>query len=157
MSDLTSELFLRLKKKRWMMVTAESCTGGLIAAAITAIPGASAIFDRGFITYSNESKIEMLGVTVDTLQAYGAVSEQTALSMAEGAFARSSAHLALAVTGIAGPDGGTEKKPVGLVYIAYGLKGGEMKATKHIFTGSREDIRRQAAAFALNHSLNLLK
>lgn len=156
MPDLMSDLFTRLKDKGWMMTTAESCTGGLIAAAITAVPGSSAVFDRGFVTYSNESKIEMLGVGEDTLKDHGAVSEQTAKEMAAGALRKSRAHVVVAVTGIAGPDGGSADKPVGLVYIGYGLRGGDVKAAKHNFTGPRESVREQTAAAALNYALSLL-
>lgn len=156
MPDLMSDLFSKLKAKGWMMTTAESCTGGLIAAAITGVPGSSSVFDRGFITYSNESKIEMLGVSEDTLKNHGAVSDQTAMEMASGALRKSRAHVVLSVTGIAGPDGGSAEKPVGLVYIGYGLRGGDMKAAKHQFSGPRESVREQTAAAALSHALSLL-
>ncbi len=156
MPDLMSDLFSKLKAKGWMMTTAESCTGGLIAAAITGVPGSSAVFDRGFITYSNDSKKEMLGVKDDTLAAHGAVSEQTAREMVDGALRKSRAHLAMAVTGIAGPDGGTPEKPVGLVFIGYGLRGDEPKVARHHFHGPREAVREQTAATALHHALSLL-
>lgn len=156
MPDLMSDLFSRLKDKKWMMSTAESCTGGLIAAAITAVPGSSAVFDRGFITYSNESKIEMLSVAEDTLKDYGAVSEQTAREMVMGALRKSRAQMAVSVTGIAGPDGGTAGKPVGLVYIGYGLRGQDPKVARHNFKGPRESVREQTAAAALGHALSLL-
>lgn len=156
MPDLMSDLFSRLKEKKWMMATAESCTGGLIAAAITAVPGSSSVFDRGFITYSNQSKTEMLEVRDDILEAHGAVSEQTAAAMVTGALRKSRAQLAVAVTGIAGPDGGSAEKPVGLVYIGYGLRGHDPKVAKHNFGGPRESVREQTAAAALNHALSLL-
>lgn len=156
MPDLMSDLFSRLKDNKWTMTTAESCTGGLIAAAITAVPGSSSVFDRGFITYSNQSKTEMLEVREDTLETHGAVSEQTAAAMVTGALRKSRAHLAVAVTGIAGPGGGSAEKPVGLVYIGCGLRGQDPKVTKHNFSGTRESIREQTAAAALNHALSLL-
>lgn len=106
------------------IVTAESCTGGLIAAALTAIPGSSDVFERGFVTYSNEAKSEMLGVPAELIAAHGAVSMEVALAMAEGALAHSRADVAVAVTGVAGPDGGSEAKPVGLVHIAAARRGG---------------------------------
>ena len=104
-------------ERRILIATAESCTGGMIAAAITDVPGSSAAFDRGFVTYSNEAKQDMLGVTSDTLQKFGAVSEQTAIEMAEGALKNSRASIAVSVTGVAGPGGGTPDKPVGLVHL----------------------------------------
>lgn len=107
-----------------MLATAESCTGGMVAAAITDIPGSSAVLDRGFVTYSNQAKIEMLGVSVETLAAHGAVSQQTAIEMALGAVNRSRADVGVAITGIAGPGGGTAEKPVGLVHVAFFGKGG---------------------------------
>ena len=106
------------------MATAESCTGGMIAASITDVAGSSSVLDRGFVTYSNEAKQDMLGVSLATLQAHGAVSRQTAIEMAEGALARSRADLAVSVTGIAGPDGGSAEKPVGLVHMAVARRGG---------------------------------
>jgi nicotinamide-nucleotide amidase len=156
MPDLLSDLFSRLKDKGWMMATAESCTGGLISAAITAVPGSSSFFDRGFVTYSNEAKIQMLGVPEETIVSFGAVSEETALAMVEGALRKSRAHLALSVTGIAGPTGGSDEKPVGLVYIGYGLRGEEPKVARHNFKGPRDSVREQSAAAALQHALSLL-
>jgi nicotinamide-nucleotide amidase len=113
----------RAKAAGCMIATAESCTGGLIAAAITDIAGASAVFDRGFVTYSNAAKIDLLGVSATTLDAHGAVSPQTAMEMAAGALARSGVHLAVSVTGIAGPGGGSPEKTVGLVYIGVAAAG----------------------------------
>ncbi len=102
----------------WMIATAESCTGGLIAGALTEIAGSSAVVDRGFVTYTNQAKMDLIGVSSATLEAFGAVSKETALQMAQGALIRSGAHVAVAVTGIAGPGGGSADKPVGLVHIA---------------------------------------
>lgn len=154
--DLVEKLIKKLKAKGMMMVTAESCTGGLIASAITAKAGASAIFDRAFVTYSNRAKTEMLGVPESVISKHGAVSTLTAEAMVKGALERSGANLAIAVTGIAGPDGGTEEKPVGLVYIAYGLKGELPKVARHDFTGDREQIRLQSVKQAITYALGLL-
>lgn len=139
-----------------MLVTAESCTGGMIAAAMTERPGSSAVFERGFITYSNEAKTELLGVPKDTLMKHGAVSTQVATAMIKGAIAHSRAEIAVSVTGIAGPDGGTEKKPVGLVYIGFGDKAGVTEVAEHRFTGDRASIRRQATEAALKHLIKFI-
>lgn len=133
MTDLTGmarNLVREMTRAGKMVATAESCTGGMIAAAITEIPGSSAVLDRGFVTYSNEAKEEMIGVSVATLQAHGAVSRETAIEMAEGALARSRADFAVSVTGIAGPDGGTVEKPVGLVHMALARKDGPTEHTE---------------------------
>jgi nicotinamide-nucleotide amidase len=123
----TARIFLDDVKAAGLSVaTAESCTGGLIAASLATVPGASAVLERGFVTYSNEAKTEMLGVPESLINAYGAVSREVALAMAEGALAHSRASIAVAVTGIAGPDGGSEAKPVGLVHIAAARLGGLM-------------------------------
>jgi nicotinamide-nucleotide amidase len=121
---LSKKIISICEEKKIMIATAESCTGGLIASALTEIAGASAVVDRGFVTYSNESKQKMLGVKVQTLERFGAVSKEVALEMVAGALHRSNAHISVAVTGIAGPGGGTGEKPVGLVHIAakYGRK-----------------------------------
>lgn len=135
------------------IATAESCTGGLVAAALTEIPGASDVFDRAFITYSNEAKMEMLGVSDDILATMGAVSEATAWAMAAGALKRSSADVAIAISGIAGPGGGSEKKPVGTVVFARALKdesnGPVLADTHHFGDLGRTEIRRQAALVGL--------
>lgn len=119
-----ADLIARLKAAGLMAATAESCTGGLIAGALTEISGSSAVVDRGFVTYSNEAKMDLLGVSADTLARVGAVSQETALEMVAGALKNSRADVAVAVTGIAGPGGGSPEKPVGLVHIAAGTKGG---------------------------------
>lgn len=129
--------------------TAESCTGGLIAGRITDVAGSSGWFDRGFVTYSNEAKVELLGVHAETLARHGAVSEAVAREMAAGALARSRADLAVAVTGIAGPGGGTPEKPVGLVWIAWGARGGPSEAREHRFPGDRAAVREAAVNAAL--------
>ena len=133
------------------VVTAESCTGGLICGTLTEAAGASAVIDRSFITYANQAKSELLGVSTDSLETHGAVSVEVVVQMAEGALqACPSAHYSLAVTGIAGPGGATETKPVGLVYIGCGVRGGETINEEHIFTGDRADIRRQTVEAALS-------
>lgn len=124
MTTAARALLMLCKARGLKLATAESCTGGLLAAALTEIPGSSEVVDRGFVTYSNESKHEMLGVPVRTLKKYGAVSRQTALAMANGALTRSPADIAVAITGIAGPGGGSKQKPVGLVYIAVAARSG---------------------------------
>lgn len=131
-----------LEAKGLKLALAESCTGGMIAAVVTDISGSSAVFDRGFVTYSNQAKIDMLGVRPETLAQYGAVSEQTAREMALGALDNSQADIALSVTGIAGPDGGSTDKPVGLVYIGLAIKGGSVEIFKNNFSGNRNDVRR---------------
>ncbi len=138
-----------------MIATAESCTGGLIGAALTEIPGSSAAYDRGFVTYSNEAKHELLGVATELIAAHGAVSGPVAAAMAEGALARSRAQIAVSVTGIAGPDGGTAEKPVGLVWFARAMESGETVAVEERFTPKsapalqRAAIRRAAVVRAL--------
>jgi nicotinamide-nucleotide amidase len=147
----------KLFEKKWLLATAESCTGGMISASITCKAGSSRVFDRGFVTYSNEAKMDMLGVPEETLSEFGAVSEETVIEMTKGALKHSRAHIAVSVTGIAGPDGGTAQKPVGLVYIGYGLKGGVVQSTKHLFKGNREEVRTQTTKEALKHLLSIIK
>lgn len=129
---------------------AESCTGGLVSAAITAIPGSSAWMERGFVTYSNEAKTQMLGVPAETIAEFGAVSEETAKAMAEGAVRNSDAVAAVAITGIAGPSGGTPTKPVGLVHFAAAFDGQDTLTARYILPGDRGDIRLEAAMTALD-------
>lgn len=140
---LAEAVLAACKRRGLMLATAESCTGGMIAAALTDIAGSSAVVDRGFITYSNEAKMEMLGVTGATLAAHGAVSAETARAMAAGALARSRAGLALSVTGIAGPGGGSAEKPVGLVWFGVAEKGRETETHRKIFAGQDRDAVRQ--------------
>lgn len=137
------------RERSLRIVTAESCTGGLIAAALTAIAGSSDVVDRGFVTYSNEAKTEMLGVPAALIASHGAVSEQVARAMAEGALARSPAHRTVAVTGVAGPGGGTATKPVGLVWFGLARRDGPTIAESHIFPGDREEVRAATVAHAL--------
>ena len=138
------------------VATAESCTGGLIARALTEQPGSSVWFERGFVTYSNEAKHEMLAVERSVLAAHGAVSEAVAAAMARGALWRSRSQLALAVTGIAGPDGGTADKPVGTVCFGWATAGGELRQATVRFGGDRAQVRLQAARHALSIALELL-
>jgi nicotinamide-nucleotide amidase len=137
-------------RTKTMIATAESCTGGLIAAALTSISGSSAFVDRGFVTYSNAAKTEMLGVPADLIVRVGAVSEEVARAMAEGALAHSPATVAIAVTGVAGPTGGSPEKPVGLVHFAAAGRGGQTVHERHIFPGDRDAVRHAAALTALD-------
>jgi nicotinamide-nucleotide amidase len=137
-------LIAAFSKRNLMVATAESCTGGLIAGALTEIPGSSSVVDRGFVTYSNDAKIQMLGVHTATLEAHGAVSRQTAIEMVRGALSHSKAHIAVAVTGIAGPGGGSDEKPVGLVHLAAASRNG----TVHHREMRYGDIGRDAVRMA---------
>jgi nicotinamide-nucleotide amidase len=145
-----------LKSHGMMLATAESCTGGGIAQAVTSVAGSSAWFERGFVTYSNLSKQQMLGVQEATLIAYGAVSEAVVREMAEGALHNSTAQVSLAVSGIAGPDGGTPDKPVGTVWFAWALAGGSVTTARHRFSGNRDEVRAQAVRVALQGVLDRL-
>ncbi len=156
MQVLLEKLFTALKNKKMKLVTAESCTGGMIGTIITSAGGASDIYERGFITYSNEAKIEMLGVAEDILHAYGAVSGQTVISMASGALAHSHADIAIAVTGIAGPNSDDSAKPVGLVYIGITMTGESPLVFEHNFEGDRAKVREQSVVAALDHALEAL-
>jgi len=139
--ELAVRLGRALQDRHWTVATAESCTGGLIAGAITDVAGSSAWFDRGFVTYSNAAKVEMLGVRSETLAALGAVSEATAREMAAGALARSGADIAVAVTGVAGPAGGTPEKPVGLVCFAWAIRDLPAESRTERFAGDRAAVR----------------
>ncbi|CAN1500085.1 cinA_cterm, competence/damage-inducible protein CinA C-terminal domain [Caulobacteraceae bacterium] len=139
-----------VRERHLRVTTAESCTGGLVAAAICSIPGASDIFDRGFVTYTNRAKEEMLGVQGDMLADFGAVSEPVARMMAEGALANSRAHIAVAITGVAGPGGGSPMKPVGTVHIATARSTGGIRHRHEVFDGeTRLDVQMAAVAVAL--------
>jgi len=155
MEALAKKVGARLKAARGMLVTAESCTGGWVAEAVTSIAGSSDWFERGFVTYSNASKEELLGVSADTLKEHGAVSEQTAREMAEGALARAKGTLALAITGVAGPGGGSREKPVGTVCFAWADEKKTVVETRH-FSGDRESVRRQSVLRALEGVLEHL-
>ena len=132
------------------LATVESCTGGLVAGALTAIPGSSDVVDRGFVTYSNAAKTDMLGVPAPLIDEYGAVSEAVARAMAEGALAHSRAHAAISITGIAGPGGGSAEKPVGLVWFGCALRGAPASTVSHIFPGDRAAIRAAAVGVAFD-------
>jgi len=156
-SELAIALFEACRERGIMVATAESCTGGMIIAALTDIAGSSAVVDRGFITYSNEAKMDMLGVRAATLEAHGAVSRETAIEMAAGALARSRASLTLAVTGVAGPGGGSVEKPVGLVWFGVGLDGNAVTAEHRLFGDKGRDfIRRETVRHALELGLQAL-
>lgn len=157
MQDLVKKLSDLLKEKNMMLVTAESCTGGLLAATLTHRAGASEVFERGFVTYSNEAKHEELGVPQEILDKHGAVSPETAEAMAQGALKKSHADLAVSITGIAGPDGGSEEKPLGLVYFGYALKGGSAGSIEHRFEGNREHIQANSTAMAMKHLITVLE
>lgn len=151
-----NELFQSLKKKKMRLATAESCTGGLIGALITDIPGSSSIFERGFITYSNASKIELLTVPTFYIEDYGAVSMEVAVAMAEGALLMSKADISVSVTGCAGPDGGTAEKPIGTVFIGCAVKNSQTVFEKFLFSGSREQIRFQSVEASMALALKCL-
>ncbi|HBR69547.1 MAG TPA: damage-inducible protein CinA [Rhodospirillaceae bacterium] len=157
MQDLSKKVSALLRKKNLKLATAESCTGGLLSATITALPGSSDVFERGFITYSNESKTELLQVPAKLIATHGAVSAEVAQAMAEGALKNSRADITISITGIAGPDGGSTEKPVGTVYIGYAVKGRKAESRHNLFKGTREEIRKQSMTAALEIILeNLL-
>jgi len=141
-------LLAACRSKGIMLATAESCTGGLIAAALTAIAGSSDVVDRGFVTYSNEAKHQMIGVPLPLIETHGAVSEGVAAAMADGALARSRAAIAVSVTGVAGPGGGTPEKPVGLVCFGLARTGTPAVTERHVFPGDRTAIRAATVAHA---------
>lgn len=155
-ADLSAQLGQKASEKKEMIATAESCTAGGIACAITQTAGSSEWFDRGFVTYSNDSKEDLLGVKHETLQRYGAVSEQTASEMVLGALARSRATLAVAVTGIAGPGGAVSGKPVGTVFMAWCKKGEPPIVERHLFSGDRNQVRESTVRVALEGLMNLI-
>jgi len=154
--QLAQRLGDRLKMRGWALATAESCTGGWVAKLVTDIPGSSAWLDRGLVTYSNQAKLDLLGVAPETLEVCGAVSGETVRAMAEGALEQSAAQVSLAVSGIAGPDGGTRAKPVGTVWFAWAFADGDTVSAHLHFDGDREAVRRQAVAFSLSRLLELL-
>lgn len=143
------DLIKTLVDKKLILATAESCTGGMISSSITDIEGVSAVFDRGFVTYSNQAKKELLSVSEDILERYGAVSAECAAAMVIGATKNSHANIAVSVTGIAGPDGGSAEKPVGLVYIGVCLRGHSPYVEECLFEGNRSNIRRASMNKAL--------
>ena len=146
-----------LKARNWRLAIAESCTGGWIAQTITAVPGSSQWFDRCFVTYSDESKVDMLGVKAETLAAHGAVSNETVTEMVLGVLRMADADVALAVTGIAGPDGATEDKPVGTVWFGWAFRDGIPVTRVERLTGDRRTVRQQSVRLALEGLLLLLR
>ena len=148
--SLESVVVEKLAARGWVMVTAESCTGGMIANRITNVSGASDVFQRGFVTYSNEAKLELLGVSESSLAARGAVSEEVAREMAEGALRVAGADVAVAVTGIAGPTGGSDEKPVGTVYLAVAVRGGEVRVKRQLHRRAREEFKLSVSQAALD-------
>jgi nicotinamide-nucleotide amidase len=146
--SLAEDVLDACRRRKWKLATAESCTGGMVAAALTDIAGSSDVVERGFVTYSNEAKIELLGVPEALLLAHGAVSEEVARAMAEGALARAPVALAVSITGVAGPGGATPTKPVGLVW--FGVAGrGAAHTERHVFPGDRTAVREAARRRAL--------
>lgn len=154
--QLSEQLGQLLKQKNWMLASAESCTGGWLGQTVTAVAGSSQWYERGFITYTNLSKQEMLGVSAATLDAHGVVSEETVREMAQGALRHSRAQISVSVSGIAGPGGGTQKKPVGSVCIAWATTEGTLLSTTCRLGGDREEIRARAVAAALRGLIELL-
>jgi nicotinamide-nucleotide amidase len=146
-----------LAARGWMLATAESCTGGWVAKAVTDIAGSSTWFDRGFVTYSNDAKQDLLGVAAASLERHGAVSEPVVRAMAEGALARSRARISVAITGIAGPGGGSAEKPVGMVWFAWSVSGGATRVALEHFNGDREAVRAAAVELALRGVLELAR
>jgi PncC family amidohydrolase len=154
--DMAKQLVKIATDKKLTIATAESCTGGMISGAITAIPGSSSVFEYGFVTYANEAKEKLLGVKHQTIKDYGAVSEETVREMASGALKASEADIAVAVTGIAGPSGGSLEKPVGLVYIAVATQD-RVEVNKNIFIGDRHEIRMATTQKAIELLIEILK
>lgn len=156
-NPIIKEIATLLKEKNWQLVTAESCTGGLVASLLTEIPGSSVWFERGFVTYSNLAKEEMLSVPKQLIEEYGAVSEPVAAAMATGALKHSAGAIAVSITGIAGPDGGSIEKPVGTVCFGWAAQGMNTKVIRMQFTGSRQEIRLAACHEALLGILHFLR
>src|SRR5690606_24090044 len=157
LAEIAARFLKACQRRKFLVAPAESCTGGMIMALLTDIPGSSSLLDRGFVTYSSEAKVEMLGVSQDTLDRHGAVSRETALEMAAGALAHSRASIALAVTGIAGPDGGSAEKPVGLVWFGLAVKGQPPHAEKRQFENrGRDYVRKETVRTALMLGLDAL-
>jgi nicotinamide-nucleotide amidase len=154
--QLAAQLGETLRARGWMLATAESCTGGWVGQLLTSLPGSSHWYERGFITYANAAKIEMLGVPAETIEQHGAVSEETASAMAAGALKNSHAQATLAISGIAGPGGGTPQKPVGLVCYGWALADGTVISSTCRLDGNREEIRSRAVAAALRGLIDLI-
>jgi len=156
LKDLAGELGACMKDKGLKLATAESCTGGWIAKIITDIPGSSEWFTGSVVCYSNESKVSLLGVQESTLTDFGAVSGDTVMEMVDGLFDHTNADVAVGISGVAGPDGGTDDKPVGLVWLGWGKRGKSVYAKPFNFAGDREEVRKQSIAQSLNNLLDLL-
>jgi nicotinamide-nucleotide amidase len=154
--DLVSQLASSLLKKQWRLSTAESCTGGLVATAITELAGSSDWFERGYVTYSNSAKSEDINVSQELIAQHGAVSDQVARAMAIGAKQNSNSDIALSITGIAGPTGGSIEKPVGTVCFAWILANNAIYSETKLFSGNRQEIRAQACEFSLKKLLELV-
>lgn len=154
--NLTVQLIDKLKDKGWMITCAESCTGGMIMAQLTSVAGSSAVVDRGFVTYSNQAKSDLLDVQEATLKLYGAVSAETAYEMVTGASDKAGGCAAIAVTGIAGPDGGTDEKPVGTVWIATSTPQAGVLCKSYLFNGDRQAVREQTLASSFVQILSQL-
>jgi nicotinamide-nucleotide amidase len=157
LASLAERVGRELKKNSQSLVTAESCTGGWVSQVVTGVAGSSDWFERGFVTYSNAAKQELLGVRETTLKRHGAVSEETAREMAEGALRHGKGTVALSITGVAGPTGGTPQKPVGTVCFGWAAKGGRARTETRRFPGDRENVRRQSVVHALEGILSMLK
>ena len=155
--QLALEVGQQLKKREWKLVTAESCTGGGLSYFITEIPGSSAWLERGYVTYSNIAKHEVLGVQLATLDQFGAVSQQTAHEMAEGALEHSEAQISVAITGIAGPGGGTQDKPVGTVWFGWAGIHADTVTEVQYFSGDRHAVREQSIQFALKQLMGFIE
>ena len=155
--DLAARVLEACRARDQKLATAESCTGGLIFGALTAVAGSSEVMERGFVTYTNPAKAEMLGVPEDLFESVGAVSEAVARAMAEGALAHSPADLAISVTGVAGPGGGTAEKPVGLVHMALAMRERETVHRKHLFDGDRTTVRSATVTAAMDLILERLQ
>jgi len=156
LDDLSKQTGLALLEHKLVLTTAESCTGGWVAQVVTQTSGSSQWFDRGFVTYTNEAKQEMLGVSGETLQHYGAVSEQTVKEMAEGALAHSRAQISLAISGVAGPTGGSAEKPVGMVCFAWAGNDIPTQTSTQFFQGDRTQVRLQSVQYALQLLIALI-
>lgn len=156
MTDVLRKVSKKLHENNLSIVSAESCTGGWVAKQITDLAGSSAIFDRGFVTYSNQAKQDMLNVSEETLDNHGAVSEQVAIEMVNGAIKNSQADIALSITGVAGPSGGTRDKPVGMVCFGWLKRGADPYADTVYFDGDRESVRQQSVEYSLNGVIHLI-
>ena len=154
LAELATRVATFLHERHWRLVTVESCTGGWTAKILTDIPGSSAWFDRGYVVYNGKAKHDMLGVSLNTIQQNGEVSEAVVRELVQGALDRADADIALAISGIAGPGGATQEKPVGMVCFAWGGAGQEIASETQYFSGDREAVRRQAVVHSLHYILN---